>query len=333
MGLTCQQMMKAFLLQHAPLDYSYRNYNPSTPLYISAASDPTVSVEINGGNGDAGAYVYRFSGSNDFTTKFFDNTGLFQLSRGTHGDCLGANDTSNIVFKGNCTSFGDDFLWWGYTTPSQQLWSYSPDGTLKPKSNPNLCLDVNGPFQDYTPLIVNPCNGAKSQSWTFDPLWMTFTNNASANLVINDFHQEPNGDVIVYTNDHTVAGAWQMGGNYVRINAGTYNYIFDSNNNNLAIQAANDGSVSLQGWSSGSKFQLFTNDNGFLRWNANPAMCLSIGNSHSIGFDVVLDSCVRGGTIHATKWTISGQQIQASTNSQCLQAFGGAYMSGAQIVT
>ncbi|KAJ3283789.1 hypothetical protein HDU76_008400, partial [Blyttiomyces sp. JEL0837] len=394
------------------------NLKPTNPLFIAAQSDASVSLEINGGDGNAGAYVFHFSGSNDFTTNYFSD-GSFTLSRGTNNDCLGVDLSSNVVIKTKCDTVGSGVRWWTYVTPSgetmyvngdatakagpvgmclafptldnyalasvqpcnvgtaaqkflnlraptnynvvfnmnngkcmtvaannaiqlltctsptsQQLWSYSSDGTLKPKSNPAYCLDVNGPLQNSSPLTIKSCNGATSQSWSYDQVWLTFSNKAAPSLGINNYKRLDNdGNTIqLYTLDNTIASAWQYGDNYVPINAGTSNYIFDSTKNNLAVQGGTDGSVTLQGWSSGSEYQQFMNDNGLLRWQKNQAMCLHLGSSRSNGFNVILDSCIRAGSVHTTKWSFNGKQIVAG-NGQCMNDFGGNHNSGDQIGT
>ncbi|KAJ3311535.1 hypothetical protein HDU76_003096 [Blyttiomyces sp. JEL0837] len=395
------------------------NLKPTNPLYISALSNATVGVEINGGAGDAGAYVYHFSGSNDFTPNIFSN-GSFTLARGTNNDCLGVNVTSSVVMKTKCNAVGSGVLWWTYITPigetmyvngdataiagpigmclafpsldnyavatvqpcnvsnsaqkfvnvhvprdyskvftmnngkcmttiannsvqlfgcasptNQQLWNFGSDGTFRPKSNPLLCLDVGGALQNWTPLIVKTCSGAKSQSWTYDPVWLAYSNNAAPSFGINNYYQKDiDGNTIqLYTLDKSIACAFQYGGNYVAINAGTINYIFDTSKTTLAVQGAVDGTVKLETWTSGSVLQQFVNDNGLLRWQKNPAMCLHTGNAHSSGFDVIIDSCIRVGVVHATKWTFSGQQIKATGNGQCLNDFGGKHTVGDQIAT
>ncbi|KAJ3284553.1 hypothetical protein HDU76_008274 [Blyttiomyces sp. JEL0837] len=391
------------------------NLKPTNPLYISALSDVTASVEMN-----AGAYVYHFSGANNFTTNYFSN-GTFTLARGTNNDCLGVNVTSSAVMKTKCNGVSSGVVWWTYITPSgetmyvngdataasgpvgmclafpsltnnavpvvqpcnvsnsaqkfqnvhvptsyttlfnldngkcmtvaannaiqlsscssptnQQIWNYGTDGTFRPKSNPTYCLDVNGALQNSSPLTIKACNGAKSQSWTYDQVWLSFSNNAAPSFGINNFNRATTeGNTIqLYTLDKTIASAWQYGGKYAAINAGTFNYIFDSTKNNLAVQGSTDGTLKLQPWVSGSDAQQFYADNVLLRWKFNPAMCLNTGNTHGAGFELIFDSCIRNGAVHTTTWSFSGKQIKPNAiNGQCMNDFGGAHNSGDVIGT
>ncbi|KAJ3317015.1 hypothetical protein HDU76_001417, partial [Blyttiomyces sp. JEL0837] len=395
-------------------------FKPTNPLYISALSDVTVSVEINGGSaGNAGAYVYHFSGSNDFTTNYFGN-GTFTLARGTNNDCLGVNVTSSVVMKTKCNAVSSGVLWWTYITPSgetmyvngdataasgpvgmclsftslvdnavpvvqscnvsnsaqkfqnvhvptsyttlfnmdngkcmtvatnntiqlfscsaptnQQIWNYGTDGTFRPKSNPTFCLDVNGALQNSSPLTIKACSGAKSQSWTYDQVWLTFSNNAAPSFGIKNYNrQSTDGNAIqLYTLDKTISCTWQYGGNYVAINSGTFNYIFDSAKNNLAVEGGTDGTVKLQSWTSGSNAQQFKADNGLLRWRFNEAMCLHTGAAHSAGYDLIIDSCIRNGAVHTTTWSFSGKNIKANGNGQCMNDYGANHNAGDQIAT
>ncbi|KAJ3325829.1 hypothetical protein HDU76_013062, partial [Blyttiomyces sp. JEL0837] len=217
----------------------------------------------------------------------------------------------------------------------QQLWAFSGNGTIIPKFAPQMCLDVNGSLQEMTPLFLSNCNGSKQQSWSFDSVWMTFNNNANTNLVINNFgaSQNDGNALLLYHNDHTLAGSWQYGNVYTPMNPGnSWNYIFDQKRNDLAVTVSNATTdLHLAKWTDGNVYQQFTNDSGLLRLKFNPVMCLDVPFFY--GEMVAINSCYQNGSPLSTKWTLNGNnQLVAVKNGICLNDAGGAHSEGDSIV-
>ncbi|KAJ3321718.1 hypothetical protein HDU76_014033, partial [Blyttiomyces sp. JEL0837] len=241
-----------------------------------------------------------------------------------NGKCLTAVKGTNAIQLSTCVQ-----------NSPQQLWAFQADGTIHPKFAPHLCVGVNGTIQDNTPLALSNCNGSKQQSWSFDPRWMTFSNNANPGYVMNNLGANYNdgASVIIYHNDQTLATSFQYGGSYTPMNyANGWNYIFDQKRNDLVVTPSGTTEMHLAKWTNGSSAQLFTNDNGFLRWKANPVMCLATSNV--LGQYVVLDSCYKDGYAHATKWTFNNtNQIVSVSNGACLDDAGGAHAEGDNIVS
>lgn len=55
-----------------------------------------------------------------------------------------------------------------FTFVGNQLWDYIPEAKTIVHRNSGWCLDKGNARQENTLLMVNPCDGRKSQSWTIN---------------------------------------------------------------------------------------------------------------------------------------------------------------------